>query len=79
MRHDQIVSKYRSISGFVMRDRSSSEFLLAEAEKGRKEGITNPNRRTPASSSGLFPAEGARGNCSNLKMRGFADRSLFLL
>lgn len=36
---DRSVSKYRSISGFIMRDRSAngSEFLLAEAEKGRRE------------------------------------------
>jgi len=37
MRHDQIVSKYCSISGFAIRDRStSSEFLLAKGRE-RKE------------------------------------------
>lgn len=61
--------------------RSVGEWLGIFARRGRegKEGITNPSRRTPAPPSGLFSAEGAHGNCSNLKMRGFADQSVSLL
>lgn len=57
-----------------LRDRSRE----ISVRRGREE-ITCPSRRTPAFSSGLFPAEGAHGNWSNLKMRGFTQTRPFSL
>lgn len=60
--------------------KSVGEWFGISTRRGRegKEGIANPSRRTSASPSGLFPAEGAHGNCSNLKMGGFGLHTLSL-
>jgi len=59
------------------RDRPNVRRLpLGDDGRERKEEITGSG--TPASPSGLFPARDAHGNCSNLKMRGFTDRSPYL-
>jgi len=59
-------------------DRSNARRLpLGDDGRERKEEIMG-RPGTPASPSGLFLARDAHGNCSNLKMRGFTDRSPYL-